>query len=124
MATPKSLMVIPASAANTTGVSFFQSLAENLKTTESQSHPTVDLFETATQFARQGAGNGNAVVHNFGQLSCAELYFGEMVMTEYSGNGQERGELKITMRDGRSIILKANVLAADSVRDAIRSCKP
>ncbi len=123
MATSKSLMITPSSEAHVTSTSLFQSMAESVKQ-ESKSDPMVDLFETAVKFAHQGSEDGEVVVYGLQYISCAELYFSEMVTTEYSARDEEIGELKVTMRDGRSFLVRANPVAALHIRDAIRSSKP
>ncbi|MGH7848399.1 MAG: hypothetical protein ACREQW_24950 [Candidatus Binatia bacterium] len=121
VATPTSLMIFPASAAGISRPSFWQSLIED----RVQSPPVkVELYQTAVQSASRKDLVGSAIVSGLDQLSCVELYFTDMVRTEYSPTNNQIGHLMVTARDGRSIIMvHSNPDVAERVRQTIRLAK-
>jgi hypothetical protein len=59
----------------------------------------------------------------FDAISIAELYYGEMIMTEYSSTSGKIGGLRITTRDGRSFTIAAKPELAEAVRTGVRRAK-
>jgi S1-C subfamily serine protease len=116
VSTPQSLMVLPAHTANISRASIWQS--------QTESDPVeLNLFETASHSASESKDNEAVVMSGLDQLSCIELYFADMITAEYLSTNGRIGQLKVTLRDGRSITLQSNPEVTALVREAIRTTK-
>jgi hypothetical protein len=122
--TKKYFAVIPKEAANiSSSQSVSQQVVDKIKSLI-ESNLIADLYEASISVAEQSQFVfSDSHFYGLDQLSAAELYYSEMVMSEYKKINEDIGRLLITTRDNRKFELQSVPEVAENVRTSLRDTK-